>query len=178
MGTDSYLVVDVDVTQPRGDVGFALSKLADTVGNNLPVNVKKWMSNRMFGIGQELLRSIRRRFDTQTDALGFPWAPLKEVTVDIKQWAGVSEPERILVWTGTLRKSFKYKYTTDYTTARVWVYTDIKYAWVHDQGGPASWPGFSVPPRPFGGIDEQAQVYINAFIRKWVAALLKEELTP
>lgn len=103
---------------------------------------------KRFGI--YMLQETLRGFDTG-GRFPLKWKPLSDATLKMKERRGRGNPAKILLDSGALRKSITTKTVIVRDGAVQSVYTNIKYAPIHQLGGPSKFFGHSVniPQRKF-----------------------------
>ena len=91
-------------------------------------------------IARYVHRETMRRFETETDPWGRPWAPLKPATLARRRHGG----SRILQDTGRLKGSFHWRVTLDAAVVRA----GVRYAAYHQFGTRSRSTGRQIiPPR-------------------------------
>ena len=129
------------------------------------------MRPAMLGIGELLLRSTRRRFDTRQSPQGAPWAPLSENYRRRKR----RNRDKILTLDGYLRGGLNYRAGRDY----VEIGSDRIYASTHQfgaeqgefgaTGGGKPIPFGDIPARPFLGVSDEDSDEINVRIADYIS---------
>ncbi len=122
-------------------------------------------------IGELLLRTTRKRFDTQSSPDGVPWAPLSESTLKRKK----HNRDKVLTERGYLRGGLNYRSGRDY----VEIGSDRIYASTHQFGaGKGAFgstgsgkpiPFGDIPARPFLGVSDEDAVDIQGEIADYIS---------
>lgn len=98
-------------------------------------------------VGIRWLKFVDDGFKQERDPFGTPWAPLAKRTIRKKKALGYSKPERILVGSGEMRRSWSYHATSKSVSLRnSRSFPDGTDASIHQFGGQAG--KFTIPARP------------------------------
>lgn len=123
-------------------------------------------------IGEGLLQSNRRRFDTATAPDGTPWAPLSPVTLARKK----RNKDKILVQDGYLRDQLNYQLEGPHTllvgSSRIYASThqfgaDRGQFGLTRRGAPV--PPGDIPARPFLGLSTEDEREILEIVNDYLA---------
>lgn len=107
--------------------------------NNIPLarrEIDNAIDNALASTGEHAVDTIKKGFDTSTDALGRPWTPNAPATVRDK---GFNRP---LYRYGNLQESFYSKTSTRAKEVEIGSTSDI--LGIHEYGAPNA----GIPPRP------------------------------
>lgn len=137
--------IDIDDREIRD----GLKALQDKLGNLTPFYQD---------IGEALLNSTRRRFETQTAPDGSPWAPLSPDYKKRKK----KHSDLILTLNGYLRGTLNYRATRD----ELRVGTPMIYGAAHQFGR----PDINLPDRPFLGLSDDDTEMILDTLESWLLA--------
>lgn len=129
------------------------------------------MTPATLGIGEFLLRTTRRRFDTQESPEGVPWAPLSEDYRRRKR----RNADKILTLDGYLRGGLNFRAGRDYVD----IGSDRIYAGPHQYGAEKGEFGTTgsgkpipfgdIPARPFLGVSDEDSDEINVRIADYIS---------
>jgi phage virion morphogenesis protein len=118
----------------------------------------------MRDIGESLLLSTRKNFDSEAEPEGRKWAPLSP-RYAIAKGKKKNALRGILTLTGTLRDTISYEANSD----SVRVGSNRIYAPIHQLGGRAGRGGKSrIPARPFLGLNDGDRANILGILRQYL----------
>ena len=134
------------------------------------------MRPAMLGIGELLLRSTRKRFDTHRSPDGTPWARLRDSTLKRKREGGhAHNADKILTESGELRSRLNIRPGRDY----VEIGSSVIYASTHQFGaGKGAFgatsrgmpiPFGDIPARPFLGVSDEDSTEIELRIADYIS---------
>ena len=134
----------------------ALDRLSKASANPRPAKL---------AIGESLVESTKKRFDTSTAPDGTPWAPNSAATLKRKRGT------KPLIGEGTLRDEIAYAENGD----DLIIFSPMKYAAMQHFGGKKSeFPNLwgNIPARPFLGISEDDEEMIIETISDYLRSVI------